>query len=217
MSSPLGRIHQIAIRSSDLDRSIAFYRDVLGVELIARFDPPGMAFLRFGETRLLLEKAANPGTLYFWVDDLEEAVRTLRGKGVQFDDEPLVIHRDDARQFGPAGAEEWMAFFRDPDDNVLALASQVLPEGARGGAVPVHEVSTPGPDHSVTVNGRELTTTELDQLEAICRVRPAPGYYWYDSVSGMYENLGQPAAGSCFRATSSVRSTQIPPAVPRVS
>ena len=28
--------------------------------------------------------------------------------------------------FGPPGTEEWMAFFRDPDGNALALASRVV-------------------------------------------------------------------------------------------
>ena len=45
-------------------------------------------------------------------------------KGIAFDREPHRIHRDETGTFGPRGAEEWMAFFRDPSDNVLALASQ---------------------------------------------------------------------------------------------
>lgn len=110
--------------SSDLDRSIAFYRDQLGAQFIAKFDPPGLAFFRFGDTRLLLEKNGRPGTLYFRVDDIAEATAALRLRGVRFDSDPRMIHRDDGGLFGPAGAEEWMAFFRDPDGNVLAIVSQ---------------------------------------------------------------------------------------------
>lgn len=128
MSVSLSALHQIAVHSSDLDRSIAFYRDQLGAEFIAKFDPPGLAFFRFGATRILLEKSAHPATVYFRVDDIAAAARDLRAKGVQFDTEPRAIHRDVAGQFGPAGAEEWMAFFRDPDGNILALASQVVPK-----------------------------------------------------------------------------------------
>jgi methylmalonyl-CoA/ethylmalonyl-CoA epimerase len=127
MSVPLTVIHQIAVFSSDLDHSIAFYRDQLGAAFIAKFDPPGLAFFRFGATRLLLEKNANRATLYFRVDDIGKAVEELRARGITFDAEPQVIHRDAKGLFGPPGAEEWMAFFRDPDGNVLALASQVLP------------------------------------------------------------------------------------------
>ena len=32
-----------------------------------------------------------------------------------------MIHRDDAGQFGPAGAEVWMAFFRDSEGNLVGL------------------------------------------------------------------------------------------------
>ena len=127
MTSSLNTIHQIAVYSSDLDRSVAFYRDHLGAQFIAKFDPPGLAFFRFGGTRLLLEKNAHRATLYFWVDDISQSVAFLRAKGIQFDAEPRVIYRDNEGLFGPAGAEEWMAFFRDPDDNVLAIASQTLP------------------------------------------------------------------------------------------
>jgi catechol 2,3-dioxygenase-like lactoylglutathione lyase family enzyme len=36
---------QVSLPASDLDASVAFYRDVLGVRLIARFDAAGIAFL----------------------------------------------------------------------------------------------------------------------------------------------------------------------------
>jgi methylmalonyl-CoA/ethylmalonyl-CoA epimerase len=127
MALSLNSIHQIAVYSSDLERSIAFYRDDLGAQFIAKFDPPGLAFFRFGDTRLLLEKNGRPAALYFRVDDIFGAVESLRAKGIRFDAEPRVIYRDDDGRFGPPGTEEWMAFFRDPDGNVLALASQVSP------------------------------------------------------------------------------------------
>lgn len=34
------------------------------------------------------------------------------------------FYRDALGQFGAAGEEEWMAFFRDPDGNLPALASR---------------------------------------------------------------------------------------------
>lgn len=48
----------------------------------------------------------------------------LRDRGVRFEQEPALVHRDDEGLFGPAGQEEWMAFFRDPDENLLAISSR---------------------------------------------------------------------------------------------
>lgn len=119
-----GTLHQIAQRVDDLDASVAFYTEVLGLPLIARFDPPGLAFVRLGDTRLLLERGTSSGTLYLRVDDIDEAYRRLEGRGVVFESEPHLIHRDEDGTFGPAGEEEWMAFFRDPAGNMLALAAR---------------------------------------------------------------------------------------------
>ena len=41
-----------AQHADDLDRAVAFYTGLLGGELIARFEPPGLAFLRLGQARL---------------------------------------------------------------------------------------------------------------------------------------------------------------------
>ena len=124
-------LHQVAIPTTDLARAVAFYRDVLGAKFIAQFPEPGLAFFQLGEVRLLVDEAEalRPGgsVLYFRVDDIQAAYRELAARGVKFDDAPHRIHRDDTGTFGPAGSEEWMAFFRDPDGNVLALASRVLP------------------------------------------------------------------------------------------
>lgn len=118
---------QVAQRSTDLPRSIAFYRDVLGASHIATFDPPGLAFFDIGGVRLMLD--AIPGAfehegspLYFSVDDLDASVAALREAGVAIEEAPTLINKDEAGNFGPAGAEEWMAFFRDPDGNVLAFS-----------------------------------------------------------------------------------------------
>jgi hypothetical protein len=35
-----------------------------------------------------------------------------------------LIHKDDAGTFGAPGESEWMAFFRDPSGNMLALAAR---------------------------------------------------------------------------------------------
>ena len=133
MSPPLEirSLHQVAVPSSHLARSVAFYRDVLGLPLIAEYSPPGLAFFALGGTRLLVELAreAKPaaGVLYFRVADIHAAARELEARGVVFDSGPHCIFPDAAGTFGAAGEEEWMAFFRDPDGNVLALATRLRP------------------------------------------------------------------------------------------
>ena len=51
--------------------------------------------------------------------------KELRGRGVSFlQQQPQMIHRDEAGDFGRKGVEEWMAFFRDPAGNLLALVER---------------------------------------------------------------------------------------------
>ena len=121
------RVHQIAQRADDLDRAVEFYRDTLGVPLVARFDPPGLAFFDLGNTRLLLEKGAPPALLYLEVDDIEESASSLVAAGVDLLGQPQRIHKDDEGRFGPAGTEEWMVFFRDSEQNLLALTELRAP------------------------------------------------------------------------------------------
>ncbi len=134
MEVKLGRLRQIALPSSDLARSVRFYRDALGADFIAAYDPPGLAFFRLGQTRLLLEHASTPGAsaavMYFEVSDIHDAYSTLQARGVEFDSGPHLIYRDETGTFGPAGGEEWMAFFKDPDGNTLALAARVAAPAA---------------------------------------------------------------------------------------
>jgi methylmalonyl-CoA/ethylmalonyl-CoA epimerase len=115
------RLVQVAQRAEDLDRAAAFYSDLLGAEPTGRFDPPGLLFFDLDGIRLLLEKGAQPATLYLGVDDIEATVERLRGAGVQVESEPHLIfsHPDDA--LGPAGADEWQAFVRDSGGNLVGL------------------------------------------------------------------------------------------------
>ena len=124
----LEHIHQIAVFAKDLDEAIAFYRDTLGATYITKFDPPGLVFFDFGGTRLLLEKTGPKASVYFRVDDIHAAHEELKIKGITFIAEPHLIFRDENGVFGPAGEEEWMAFFSDPSDNILVLASRVKHE-----------------------------------------------------------------------------------------
>ncbi|RPI23932.1 MAG: VOC family protein [Actinobacteria bacterium] len=117
------RLLQVAQHAADLDRDVAFYRDVLGLKLQAVFDPPGLAFFDLGETRLLLETNAPPALLYLEVGNIDAEHARLVAAGVEFLQGPHLLHRHDG-SFAPAGPEEWMAFFHDSEENLLAIAER---------------------------------------------------------------------------------------------
>jgi methylmalonyl-CoA/ethylmalonyl-CoA epimerase len=119
----LGRIGQIAMTMQDLPVAVAFYRDVLGLPLLFEA-PPGLAFFDCGGQRLMLarpedgEAAGGNSVLYFTVPDVQAAHATLLRRGVRFVDAPHVVAR-------LADREIWMAFLRDPEENLLAVMAEV--------------------------------------------------------------------------------------------
>jgi len=118
----LHSIGQVRLAVSSVERAVEFYRDVLGMPFL--FQYPGVgAFFDLDGTRLMLvdpegRDFGGKSVLYYLVPDIEAAYATLQERGVQFDDRPHLVHRADTH-------EEWMTFFKDPDDNVLALMSKV--------------------------------------------------------------------------------------------
>ncbi|QLG49992.1 VOC family protein [Natrinema halophilum] len=132
--------HHYGITVSDLDRSIAFYRDVLGMTVADRFsmDPDRfgdllgvddgqaeVAFLDGFGFRLELEEHAKPNGnvnerttpsdvgyphLCLEVDNIEDAYRSLR------DDADFVSPPGQASESGAK-----ICYFRDPDGNLIEL------------------------------------------------------------------------------------------------
>jgi methylmalonyl-CoA/ethylmalonyl-CoA epimerase len=123
-------LHQVAQHAHDLDRAVAFYSDVLGCEFITKINPPGLAFLRLGSVRLLLDNAAPSALIYLRVDDVRRTAEKLRAAGVPIESEPHVINTDTDGTFGEAGFQEWMAFVRDSEGNLVGLASTHAPAEA---------------------------------------------------------------------------------------
>jgi catechol 2,3-dioxygenase-like lactoylglutathione lyase family enzyme len=115
----LTEIGQITLTISDLDKAVGFYRDVLGLKHLFSA-PPGLAFFACGTVRLMLSRPEKPdgerlsAALYFKVADISAAHKALAGRGVSFEAEPHLVAR-------MPDHELWMAFFRDPDRNLLAL------------------------------------------------------------------------------------------------
>lgn len=114
-------IGQILIGVKDVDRAVAFYRDVLGLKFLFQF--PGMAFFDCGGIRLYLgipEKPEYAATsiLYYRVPSIAAAASTLEARGVVFKEPPRLVHED-------ARHELWLAFFEDSEGNGVALMSEV--------------------------------------------------------------------------------------------
>jgi predicted enzyme related to lactoylglutathione lyase len=118
------RLLQIAQHADDLERAAAFYADVLGAQPVATFDPPGLVFFDLDGVRLLLDRAAPSALHYLAVADIDATVDRLRASGCTIDTEPHVIFTHDDDTLGPAGTEEWMAFVRDSEGNLVGLAEQ---------------------------------------------------------------------------------------------
>ena len=118
----LSRIGQIAINAHDVDRATAFYRDVLGLPHLFRAGL--LSFFDCGGVRLMLDKAEKPefdhpsSILYFQVGDILAAHKRLKESGAKFEDEPHVIAQMPKYDL-------WMTFFRDSENNLLALMSEV--------------------------------------------------------------------------------------------
>jgi len=119
----LDRIGQIAVPVSDIDRAIGFYRETLGMTFLFQA-PPGLGFFDCAGVRLMLDAPAKAQSrnyssiIYYRVADLDTAYRSLSDRGVHFEAPPHLIAR-------LPDHELWMAFFRDPDENLLALMSEV--------------------------------------------------------------------------------------------
>ena len=112
---------QIAQHADDLGRASAFYAELLGAGPVATFDPPGLVFFDLGGVRLLLDRGAPSALHYLGVDDIDATVERLRAAGVPVESEPHVIFGHDDDLLGPAGTDEWMAFVRDSENNLVGL------------------------------------------------------------------------------------------------
>jgi methylmalonyl-CoA/ethylmalonyl-CoA epimerase len=114
------RLAQVALYAADLDRASDFYSELLGTPPAGRFDPPGLVFFDLDGTRLLLETNAPASMLYLEVPDVRRALEALRGR-VEVVSEPHVIFSHEDATLGPAGTDEWQAFVRDCEGNLLGL------------------------------------------------------------------------------------------------
>lgn len=116
---------QVALHADDLDRAAEFYRRLLGAEPTGRFDPPGLLFFDLDGVRLMLSSEAPPSIVYLRVPGVRTRVEELRDAGVTVESDPHVIFRHEDDTLGPAGTDEWQAFVRDPEGNLVGLVDFV--------------------------------------------------------------------------------------------
>jgi methylmalonyl-CoA/ethylmalonyl-CoA epimerase len=116
-------VAQVALRVTELERAVAFYRDVLGLTFLFSA-PPSLAFLQCGPTRVMLSgdpQAAPPAggpVLYYAVPDIQAAFAAVAAKGAPIREAPKAIAR-------VGGREVWLGFTEDPDRHPVGLMSEV--------------------------------------------------------------------------------------------
>ncbi len=109
--------------TTDYDRARAFYVDKLGCEFLS-LDQFALA-VSLGGHMIRIGKIPNfqpaQGTVLGWaVDDIEAIVDWLRERGVAFEIHPFVEDKERGIWNAPGGAK--VAWFKDPDGNVLSLS-----------------------------------------------------------------------------------------------
>ena len=157
MGVTLSRVHHIGIIVKDLDKTIAFYNKLFGMEPDIRTEvnnSPGMAaqfgvdsvdaklafydvdntsieFIEVVQPKESLEqlKVYVPGAkhLCFQVDNAEEVYQEMRSAGYKF--EAPVVHYDEKQP--KLKGINW-AYFTDPDGNILEIMEDPNKQGLKG-------------------------------------------------------------------------------------
>jgi catechol 2,3-dioxygenase-like lactoylglutathione lyase family enzyme len=113
------------LNTNDPEKAKAYYGDILGFRLISE-DDFAMNFDANG-TKIRINKAKNHkpavGTVLGWeVEDIHAAIRELTAGGVHFEQFNLPFMKQD--EFGvwtPPNGDQ-VAWFKDPDGNVLSVS-----------------------------------------------------------------------------------------------
>ncbi len=114
--------------TNDAAKATAFYRDVLGFGFV-KDDGFALVFDANG-TMLRIAKAQGhkpaQGTVLGWqVDDIHAAMRELTGRGVKFEQFGLDFIKQDELGMWTAPNGDQVAWFKDPDGNVLSVSKHV--------------------------------------------------------------------------------------------
>jgi catechol 2,3-dioxygenase-like lactoylglutathione lyase family enzyme len=143
----ISRVGHVGIHVTDVDRSLAWYRDILGLTVTGRWTLGGgeAVFMRFDEDHHNIVLFTHPGDvaeedrhagfnglnhIALEVEGRDEwlkALANLREKGVEIVDGPL-IHGpeggDPTRYIGGSGSRSF--YFLDPDGNRLEIYADMM-------------------------------------------------------------------------------------------
>ena len=115
----------IIICTRDRARSVAFYRDTLGLAFVR--EDSFAAIFEVGGATLRVSYVADFAPhghtiLGFTVSDVRGVVQSLRENGVAFEHFPHIPHEEDGIWTAPSGAVS-VAWFKDPDGNLLSVTN----------------------------------------------------------------------------------------------
>ena len=128
-------VDHIAITVSDMERSLGLYRDLLGFEVMGQMllkeGSFKIVYLQAGDARIELFEFADKGSpvetgvpdevlgfkhIGLTVEDVDEVASNLKAAGVHFTVDPKMASSGGIR----------LAFFHDPDGNLLELTAGTL-------------------------------------------------------------------------------------------
>ena len=121
-------IDHIVLTVASIERSVAFYQRVLGMEHVT-FGPDNRSALRFGDQKINLHEAGREfeprairpwpgsGDVCFLVDDLEDVAAHLQSCGIE-------IVAGPGPRTGARGTIH-SVYIRDPDGNLVELSAYV--------------------------------------------------------------------------------------------
>lgn len=116
-----------AIRVEDLDKAKEFYGEKLGLKETGSMMEGYDLLFEAGEgTRIYIYQGpvsvAEHTVASFKVDDVEAAVKELKGKGVQFESYDMEELKTDENNVATLGDYK-AAWFKDPEGHILALGN----------------------------------------------------------------------------------------------
>jgi len=114
------------VLTTDYDKARAFYEGRLGGEFVSQ-DPFALA-VRIGGHQIRIGKVPEftpaRNTVLGWeVEDIESATAWLQGQGVELEKYPFIQDKERGIWTAPTGDK--VAWFRDPDGNVLSVSQHV--------------------------------------------------------------------------------------------
>jgi resuscitation-promoting factor RpfA len=126
MATASPRLSTVMLRVADLQRSLGFWRDRLGLKPLGAFE--SFAFLDAGGVRVALNAVAPPkepdGGLSALTEivlefhDVRAAYADLTAKGITFRTPPRAVTGDTAREL-------WACDCRDPDGHLVSITGWV--------------------------------------------------------------------------------------------